>query len=253
MRPCCLVWAFLVWAAAPALAQIDIESLRQDGQSGFTGSTKIDLTLRAGNVELFEFGPELSINYGRARDAFIFIGSGDAGWEGKERFSNEALGHLRYVRGFGRHLHGEAFVQTNYDKSKRLDFRGIVGAGIRWALIAPGESSFWWGSSFMFEHERNQVTAGDGHATRTSVSRWSNYLSANIGLSETARVSGTAYVQPDVQQFDDYRVLLDTALEVAITDALALTTAVAFRHDSDPLDTVDGGDFSLSTGLALDW
>ena len=68
-----------------------------------------------------------------------FIGSGDLGWEGKERFSNEALAHLRYVRALGSRLHGEAFGQVNYDQSRRLDFRGLVGSGIRLALIA-GES-----------------------------------------------------------------------------------------------------------------
>ena len=83
-------------------AQVDIESLRRDDQAGFFGSVAIDLTLRAGNVELFECGPELSLSYGRAEDTFIFIGSGDAGWEGKERFSNEALAHLRYVRAWAR-------------------------------------------------------------------------------------------------------------------------------------------------------
>ena len=253
MKLYCLLLAALVWLASPLWAQVDIESLRRDDQAGFFGSVAIDLTLRAGNVELFECGPELSLSYGRAEDTFIFIGSGDAGWEGKERFSNEALAHLRYVRAVGSRLHGEAFGQVNYDQSRRLEFRGIVGGGIRWALIAPGESSFWLGSSLMFEHERNEVAAADDHAARTSLVRWSNYLSADIKLGETAQLAGTAYVQPAVRQFDDYRVLWDAALKVSITQALSSTTAVTFRRDSDPLNGVDGSDFRLSTGLALDW
>ena len=87
MKLYCLLLAALVWPTNPLWAQVDIESLRRDDQAGFFGSVAIDLTLRAGNVELFECGPELSLSYGRAEDTFIFIGSGDAGWEGKERFS----------------------------------------------------------------------------------------------------------------------------------------------------------------------
>ena len=253
MKPYCLLLAALVWLANPLWAQVDIESLRRDDQTGFFGSVAIDLTLRAGNVELFECGPELSLNYSRDENTFIFIGSGDAGWEGKERFSNEALAHLRYVRALGSRLHGEAFGQVDYDQSRRLEFRGLVGGGIRWALIAPGESSFWLGSSLMFEHEQNELTAADNHAARTSLVRWSNYLSANIELGETAQLAGTAYVQPAVRQFDDYRVLWDAALKVSITEALSSTTSVTFRRDSDPLNGVDGSDFRLSTGLALDW
>ena len=253
MKPYCLLLAALVWPTNPLSAQVDIESLRRDDQTGFFGSVAIDLTLRAGNVELFECGPRLSLSYGRAEDTFIFIGSGDAGWEGKERFSNEALAHLRYVRALGSRLHGEAFGQVNYDQSRRLEFRGIAGGGIRWALIAPGKSSFWLGSSLMFEHERNEVAAADDHAARTSLIRWSNYLSADIKLGETTQLAGTAYVQPAVRQFDDYRVLWDAALKVSITEALSSTTSVAFQRDSDPLNGVAGSDFSLTTGLALDW
>ena len=253
MKSYWLLLAGLVWLESPLHAQVDIESLRRDGQTGFSGSVAVDLALRAGNVELFEFGPELSFSYGRAEDTFIFIGSGDAGWEGKERFSNQALAHLRYVRALGSRLHGEAFGQVNYDRSRRLEFRGIVGGGIRWALFAPGESSFWLGSSLMFEHEQNELTAADDHAARTSIVRWSNYLSADIELGETAQLAGTAYVQPAVRQFDDYRILWDAALKVSITEALSSTTSVAFQRDSDPLNGVAGSDFSLSTGLALDW
>ncbi|MDE2742886.1 MAG: DUF481 domain-containing protein [Gemmatimonadota bacterium] len=248
-----LLLAALVWLAKPLWAQVDIESLRRDDQAGFFGSVAIDLTLRAGNVELFECGPELSLSYSRVEDTFIFIGSGDLGWEGKERFSNEALAHLRYVRAVASRLHGEAFGQVNYDRSRRLDFRGLVGGGIRWALIAPGESSFWLGSSLMFEHERNELTPADDHAAQTSLVRWSNYLSADIELGEAAQLAGTAYVQPAVRQFDDYRVLWDVVLKVSITEALSSTTSVAFQRDSDPLKGVAGSDFSLTTGLALDW
>ncbi len=248
---CCFLLAFLAWSVGIAGAQVDIESLRLDGQRGFSGSAEMDLTLRAGNVELFEFGQEFSLSYGRDKDTFIFIGSGDAGWEGKERFSNEALGHVRYVRRIGPRLHWEVFGQTNYDKSRQLNFRALAGSGVRWAVPAP--DSFWLGTSYMFEHEQNEVAAGARHAARTSVGRWSNYLSAAIDLGPTARLSGTAYVQPDLQQFDDYRILLDAALKVSITAALASTASVAFRHDSDPVEAVAKADFRLSTGLAVEW
>ncbi|MYA22149.1 MAG: hypothetical protein F4Z30_04905, partial [Gemmatimonadetes bacterium] len=54
VQPYCLLLAALVWLANPLWAQVDIESLRRDEQAGFFGSVAIDLTLRAGNVELFE-------------------------------------------------------------------------------------------------------------------------------------------------------------------------------------------------------
>lgn len=242
----------LLWLAAPVWPQVDIESLRGDDQAGFSGSVAVDLTMRAGNVELFQCGPSLSFGYGRAQDSFLFIGKGDLGWQGGERFSNQGLTHLRYVRALGSRLHGETFGQINYDHARRLDFRSLAGGGLRLALIASGTSSFWLGSSMMYEHERNDVAA-DHHEAQTSLVRWSNYVSANIQLSPSAQLSGTAYIQPALGQLDDYRVLGDASLKVSITKALSSATSVSFQRDSDPLEGVADSDFTLATGLAFDW
>lgn len=237
-----LLLAFLV---APLAAQVDIESQRKDDHAGFYGSLAVGLTLQGGNVELFQSAPKLSLNWGRTDDTVLFIGAADLGWQGGERFSNEALAHLRYVRALGSQLYGEIYGQTNYDHSRRLDARRLAGAGLRLALIEG--DALWLGSSLMWEHEEHD------QADETSLARWSSYVSINLQLSESAQLAGTAYLQPAIKQFDDYRTLGDVTLTVSITEALSSTTALAFRRDSDPIPGIEDSDYSLTTGLALDW
>jgi len=234
-------------------AQVDIESRRRDGEVGLAGSVEIDLTVRTGNVDLVEFGPTLSVSYGRKEDTILLIASGDFGWEGDERFSNEVLGHLRYVRGISGRAHLEGFVQSNYDKSRNLDFRAVAGGGLRWKVAGSDDSGLWVGSSYMFEHEQNDVAPADPHPEETSVHRWSNYGSAHVRISDTATVSGTVYWQPDFTRFDDFRVLAEAGLDVSITAALSLKTSVSVRHDSDPVASVAETDFQLTTGILLEW
>jgi hypothetical protein len=247
-----IVTCLLHWPAA-SWSQIDIESRRQDGGAGLAGGIEIDLTARSGNVDLFEVGSGLSLSYGRDRNTLILVASGDIGWEGGERFSNEVLGHVRYVRSVSRRAFIESFLQSNYDKSRRLDFRAVGGIGLRLKLTQSDEPKAWLGVSYMFEHERNETMPGYRHAEETSHQRGSTYLSLRFRISETAQAGGTVYLQPRLNDLDDFRVLLDSALFVSITKTLSLNTFVSLRHDSDPVDSVSESDFKLTTGLSLAW
>jgi len=242
----------ILWCSE-AGAQVDIESRRYDGDVGLSGFVELDLTVRAGNVDLVEFGPGLLVNYRREEDTILLIASGDIGWEGDERFSNEALVHLRYARKISGLAYLESFVQSNYDKSRNLDFRAVTGGGLRLKITGSADSGLWFGSSYLFEHEQNDVAPSDPHSSETWAHRWSNYASGHVRISETATVSGTVYFQPEFTRFDDFRVLAEIGLDVSITAALSLKTSVSVRHDSDPVASVAESDFQLTTGILVEW
>ena len=234
-------------------AQVDIESIRRDGKAGLTGSIELDLTVRSGNVDLFEVGPGILLSYVDSVYAILLVASGDVGWEGNERFSNEALGHLRYVHRISHRVYAESFIQANYDKSRRLNYRNLVGGGIRLNLVSTAGASLSLGSSYLFEHEQNGVPAGGRHPGATSVNRWNSYVGARLKLSQNAVASGTLYSQPNMSRFSDRRFLMEAKLTASVTDAVSLHTTVFFRHDSDPVDTIARSDFRLSTGVSVGW
>jgi hypothetical protein len=242
-----LLWPTRGWS------QIDIESRRQDGTTGPSGEIDLDLTARSGNVDLFELGAGISLSFSQGRNALIVVASGDIGWEGGERFSNEVLGHFRYVRSILKRVHLESFLQSNYDQSRSLDFRALGGLGLRFRLMQQDESRAWLGASFLLEHERNEVLPGYLHAEETSDPRGSAYLSFRVRISETTDATGTFYYQPRLDDPDDFRVLIDSRLSVSVTKTLSLNTSVSLRHDSDPVDFVSESDCRLMTGLSIEW
>jgi len=251
-----VVWTVVVLVlACPGIgwSQIDIESRRQDGRSGLAGGIDLNLAAREGNVDLFEVGTGVSLSYRENQNTLVLVASGDLGWQGGERFSNEVLGHLRYVRQVSDRVFGESFLQSNYDKSRNLDFRMVGGGGLRLSLLETDGSKAWLGLTYMFEHERNEIGPGDRHPAETSVHRGSGYLSARMNISETAHIEGTVYLQPELVNLDDLRILIDSALKVSVTSKLSLHTSVSLRHDSDPVDSVSESDFRLETGLSLEW
>lgn len=87
----------------PVGAQVNIEASRaaSDGV-GTSGVFEFGLTIRAGNVELIEFGPAFRLDRRTSAAKQLLLVNGDLGWEGGERFTNNALGTFSTRIGSGR-------------------------------------------------------------------------------------------------------------------------------------------------------
>ena len=102
----------------------------------------------------------------------------------------------------------------------------------------------------MFEHERLEVATADPHESKTSVHRWSSYLSSKIE-SERTSLTWTVYLQPQFDKLEDLRVLSEAELGVEANSLLSLVISLRTRYDSrTPMDA-KSTDTELSTGIAI--
>jgi hypothetical protein len=235
----------------PLHAQVNIERLRQDDFVGWGGSFNADVTWRNGNVDLFVFGLAARLDYARARARTFFVANGDLGWQGGERFSNEALAHWRGIYRPTERVWPEAFVQINYDKSRLLEFRFLSGGGVRIGLISSESVQVAWGTGYMFEHEALDLVADADHPDYTNVHRWSNYLSARLEISPQASLVIVTYAQPQIDDFGDTRVLNDTRFGVDVTEVVSLVTTFRFNLDTRLPDGIEEVDTNLKAGMGL--
>ena len=247
------VLAFAVALCWPvkAHAQVNIETLGDLGTARKV-ATSIDLRLeyRSGNVDHSKLDVDVRTDVRTQRAHSFVLLRGGVGLLGGERFANEGLAHLRVMIGSGRVV-PEAFVQGDYDKSRRLDARVLGGGGFRLTLYESPKRVVAWGSSWMLEHERYDLDANAQHDTRTTAHRWSNYIVVRRNFGANASISWTAYAQPRFDAFDDVRVLTDATVGVGITSTLAMTTTFHLRHDSKPPDDIEDLDVALATGLQI--
>lgn len=248
-------WSSIILAAmlvpgAGLTAQVNIERLRPGEAVGLGASLSADVTLRTGNVELVQLGLGGRVDYVRDRARAFLVSSGDLGWQGGERFSNEALAHLRGIYTPAR-LWPEAFVQVNYDKSRLLTFRFLAGGGVRIGLVSTGSVDLAWGSDYMFEREELDLPADASHPDETAVHRWSNYLSLRIAFNEQASLVLVTYAQPQLDDFGDTRVLSETRLGVDVTQAVAVVLTFRMNVDTRPPDGIEEVDTNLKAGVGL--
>ena len=244
----------IILAASQATAQVNVETLRRDeDQEGFSGSIGLDLSTRTGNVELVMFGIGGRMDYVGDNVTTFLVGSGDFGWQGEERFSNESLLHLRQVYRRGSRFRPEAFVQVNHDRSRLLTFRGLVGGGLRIGVYRGAAVRFWWGSDYMFEHERLNLGSNAVHPSRPSVHRWSNYLTLKARFGEQTVLAWAAYIHPRVDDVDDVRILSEARLVVELSHPVSLVVSHHLRYDSRPPEGTVSLDTAGKSGIAVEF
>ena len=229
-----------------------MEKLRRlDEGKDLSGSLEFDLSFRTGNVETVEVGLGGRVDYVGDTATTLFVSDGDLGWQGGRRYSNQGLAHLRQVYRRQFRVQPEFFVQSDYDRSRNLNFRGLLGAGFRTSLFSSDAARFWWGSAYIFEHERLELKVKDDHPERTSVHRLSNYISSRVRLEKTTALAWTIYLQPKLDEIGDLRVLSEGDVELKLSRSLVLVTTASMRYDSHPPPRTKSLDTALKSGIAF--
>lgn len=248
-----LVYLSLLLAAAQATAQVNIEALRRDaGSAGFSGAMAINLEMHTGNTDLKEIGLEGRLDFNHPGVNTFVLARNDFGWEQGERFADEGLIHLRQHYPLHGRIGLEAFTQYNYDTTYRLDARALAGGGFRFHLIESDAFRLWEGASAFVEHERlSELREGDDHPERSTVVRWSHYLSSRLAVNDRVVSTCTVYLQPLWNGIGDTRVLGELNLEIDLAGPLVLALNFVMRYDSRPPDGVSKLDTVLESGLAV--
>lgn len=254
-RVALLVLGLLVVALPSALAaQVNVEALRRDDPPlGYSGTIGGDLTVRTGNVDFVQVGLEARLYRVTERVTTLVVGDGGLGFLRSNRFASSGLAHYRQTFTYKPWLSPEWYAQLNYDRSRRLTFRALVGAGGRTSFASGDWGEFGAGSALMFEHERLSLPDTASHPDRTASVRWSNFLTLRVVPTETTVITSTTYAQPEFGNPGDIRVLENLRLSTSVSETLSLTVTFNLRYDSIPPDGIAVLDTTLRTGLTYSY
>ena len=234
--------------------QVNIEKFRKaKDNGGYSGYVELDFSSRTGNVDISSIDIECRSDYlWRAMNTFMII-TGDYGWHGGKRYSNEALAHLRHVFRSGMRWQPEVFTQVDYNKKRLLSSRELIGGGFRCAIYKSTKNKLWYGTSIMLEHERYDLEESNSHEDIVTVARWSNYVTANVNFNKLTQLVSTIYIQPRFGNFEDIRILGETDLKIELGKQLSLVITFNIRYDSQPPDGIKLLDTEVKPGLVLDF
>jgi len=234
----------------PVFSQVNTEKYRTflDTVETF-GVFHVDGSFQTGNTDLQELNSEFEYDIKKKSHLIMFIATGNYGWKEGSRFSDGALSQIRYVRNLKEMLRTEFFAQVNYDNSRLLKFRYLFGGGLRIGLFKTKSSQLWFGTAYMFEHEKLGKPKILINKTMTNVSRWSNYLSFLLTINDKVNFSYVIYYQPRFDMFKDFRILSEGNLSVGISKRFALTIGFHLLYDRYPPKTIKNTDTNTKIGL----
>jgi hypothetical protein len=250
---------------ASALAQVNSQSLdRGEYASGIMTDVGGDLSLRTGNVELLEVYANGAIRWQTLREARhenelpwlhqrlrMDVLSG-YGREAGESIINEQYAHLRWTAMWHRHIGTELFVQAQRNEFQALNLRWLAGGGLRSDVIHTDAFALWYGTGVFSEYENIEIP---GENERENALRWNNFMVARVQFGRTEELAvvlqNTIYVQPNLADMNDFRVLEEVETDIPITRVVSLVTKFSARIDAEPPEGVKTTDLRLSQGISV--
>lgn len=255
MRFVVLLVALVLALLVPRLAAAQIVNVQarfaDEPEEGLHGAAEASLDWRTGSQDYLAFRTGLTGTVRKGDHLVLGLAQGEYGLSEGERTLARTLEHLRYRQRLHDHLFIEAFLQHEYNAFRRLQLRGLLGAGPRVLLVREQLFTAAVGGSLMLEYE--ELGRDDlPDAGRVSVdARFNAYLMGQLKLMENLTFAQTLYLQPRADRFSDVRVLNETAITARANPRVGLTLSFLLFYDRAPPAGVPPLDSQLRTALAV--
>lgn len=264
-RSCSLAWSSwassvvlitvcaVIGVAVPAKAQtiLNVERQQPSDVEGWHWGVGGSASLARGNTENVDLDAGVVVGYRWIGDWLrMFAGLDFLSEEGEDVESDRYL-HVRFNRRLANRWKTFHFVQVQARLASLLQRRLLVGSGLRYRLL-DGTTTLDVGSGAMYESEDLDPEEDIGtHPVEARVWRMANLVVLTQPLTESVRLIGVSYIQPDLSDFSDLRALVDLSLRISLTENLDLTVQNEWRHDSRPPGSVEPNDYVLRTGFSV--
>lgn len=232
-------------ATATAQAFINVESLRQIDGKGFVGSSGLQISGQEGNTQKFTSQFTTIGVYRLDQNEWLYTANYKYGSSSYLKDTNHARGHIRHTWNYLENLAYEAFLQSEFDEFKQLNSRSYLGANLRFNLIYSDKHRLYAGLGTFYEVE-DFTKNGDSEGWRGNI-----YLSYVNKISEITSGFFILYFQPKFSDVEDYRVRVQTGLDIRLSANLSLDIDLNLSHDTGLPDQVKKTDSDYMVGFSI--
>lgn len=230
-------WAlFAVFSVSTSAQIVNVQPLmRKENPDGFTLHVKGAFEWTTGSTQLLKVNLGLAGRYISGKHLVLGIADGGYAEESANRFISKTFEHLRYRYRFMKWFGMEAFTQYQYDEFRRIDLRFLGGLGPRFVPFSNDILEISIGSAYMYEFNRNAAGSYPDSSQENYYHRWSNYMNIDLDIAKNLSFFATVYIQPDLQDFSNYRLLNENTLTIKINSWFSIALHGTITYDSRPL------------------
>ena len=192
-----LVIVFTASLSSAQILKVDKGHLSSDSSNYLTGIVdgSIAINNRSSTADqqnvYIGLRNNMDLVYVAKESATILIGGFNYFKIGSGPIISNGTGHLREIFRRNNKLTPELFGQLQYDQSRRMEARELIGGGLRWQVL-KGKHSLNLGLGAFHEHERwdgvDQIILKD-------LWKMNSYLSGEINVTNRMQINAIAYFQ----------------------------------------------------------
>ena len=245
----------LFCCAVPSQAWAIVNVLPAPGSeaTGLSGSATLKGNIKTGNTELIDVGLSTTTVYGSDDFQTSLKAAINYGEKSDETYLYNSFEHLRIRYKLTDFVTPEAFLQHQFNQFTSIKFRGLIGIGAAFSLWSQDASHLVFGSTLMVEQEVASGEAIKFDADKI-VSRWSNYLQIDFKTDTDVTFSSTIFVQPQMTNVKDIRILNETGFSVKVRKNISLGSSFKLAYDSRPIsESVEKLDTATTVRLTLSY
>lgn len=222
------------------ILKVDKGHLSSDSSNYLTGIVdgSIAINNRSSTAEqqnvYVGFRNNIDLVFVAKESATILIGGFNYFKIGSGPVISNGTGHLREIFRRNNKLTLEVFAQLQYDQSRRMEARELLGGGLRWQAL-KGKHSLNLGLGTFHEHER--WNAGD-QIIMKDLWKMNSYLSTEVNLSKRIQINAIAYFQTGKDaSIDSYRSRVSGHIEFKdkISERFKVKLSGDFLLDDRPI------------------
>ena len=176
--------------------------------------------------------------------------------EQRNTVASTGYSHLRANFLRARKLSYELFAQAQADKARGLEFRSLLGGGVRLALLRGQDVTLYFGTGLMHEHEEWENPEQDQRLVVSDLLKATNYFSAKAKLSEHVSTDGIVYYQVGYDdKIDDFRnrVSGDVSLNFKVNSKFSFRTNFNCVFEDEPIVPVTRFVYAISNGITFNF
>ena len=248
MKILLIIFSLLTITSVSYSQVVNIEARRlRTEKDGWAGEAGADFFILKEVSMVYAVEGKAQIQFKKDRSLVLFLSDFGLIKADETDFQNSGFQHIRYnykvSAGF---LRWEAFTQAQFNKVRDIKLRALLGTGPRFKLYDSEKMRFYAASLYMYEYEERER---ERLIDRTN--RISSYFSYTFDIGKLL-FFGTVYYQPNISNFDDYRIAYQTDLEFEIFERFKFVTKYRLLYDTVPPPSVPNTSYSLSNGFKVE-
>lgn len=193
----------------------------------WAGEADLQVNLAENPTRNLYIGNKTRVQYQKDMHRVVFLNDLGISNVGGKSILNSGYQHLRYAYKHHPRFNFEAFIQHQYNKPMKMDFRGLIGAGERVKLFDKDKNRAYFGLSLMLEHERSRQ-----FELYFTDLRMSSYVNCYLNLTNDIYLVNTFYYQPKIGNGSDFRLADEGSLVIRIKKWLSFTTSLNILYDT---------------------